>query len=67
LQRDGAPHSLGGALELDQQIIVDRPYDPTGMLGDFGVNELIAMGLQLFEGALLVCSDQLRLAHHFSS
>jgi hypothetical protein len=58
LQLDGAPHSLGRALELDQQIIVDRPYDPTGMLGDFGINELLAMGLQLFESALLVRSDQ---------
>jgi len=67
LQFGGAPHRLGGALELDEQIIAGRPYDPTRMLGDFGIDELIAMCLQLFESALLVRSDQPRIAHHFGS
>jgi hypothetical protein len=67
LQLDGAPHSLGRAVELDKQIIAGRLYDAARMLGDFGKHESIAMCLQLFESAVLVRADQSRVAHDFSS
>jgi hypothetical protein len=37
------------------------------MLGDFGIYELIAMCFQLFASALVVRSEQARVARHLSS
>jgi hypothetical protein len=37
------------------------------MLGDFGIDEFIAICLELFESALLIRLDQLSIPHHFSS
>ncbi len=67
LHRDGAQHRLDDAGEFDQHTIAGEFDDPPVMLVDLGVDELAAMRLEAFVGALLVCPHQARIAHHIGS
>lgn len=58
LHLDGAPHRLGRASELDEQTVAGRSYNATVIFRNLSICEIMAICLQPFEGAFLVCFDQ---------
>src|SRR5207247_4798418 len=58
LHRDGAAHRVDDAAELDQHPVAGGLDDATLVLGDAGIDQLIAVSLKTRERAFLVLTDQ---------
>ena len=62
LDVDGAAHSIDNADEFHQHAVAGGFDDPAPVLGDLGVDEFLAMGLELAKRAFLVGAHQLAIA-----
>ena len=64
LNLNGTPNCIHHTGELDQHTVPGGLHDPTTVLGDLGVNESAAVGLELREGSLLVSAHQAAISSH---
>ena len=64
LDRDRAGDRVDGARKLAEDAVAHQLDDTPAMLGDERLDELLAVGLQAIEGALLVALHQARVADH---
>ena len=62
LNVDGAAHGIDHADEFHQHPVAGRLDDPAPVLGDLGIDEFLAMGLELAQRAFLVGAHQLAIA-----
>ena len=64
LHLGGTAHRVNDAGEFRQHPVAGSLHDPTGMLADLRVDELVAMRLEAFVRPCLVCAHQARIARH---
>src|SRR4029453_13700822 len=64
LYRLGAAYRLYSAGELDQEAVTHGLEEPSGVLGDAGLDDLGAQRLELSQRSGLVAADELRVADH---
>ena len=64
LNLGGAGHRVDDAVELDQHAVAGRLDDAAAVLGDGGIDELEAMGLEARERPRLVDLHQPAVADH---
>jgi len=64
LHLDRAAQRVDDAGELDKQSVAGGLDEATPMLGDFRIKKLTAHGLEAFEGAALVGTNEPRIARH---
>jgi hypothetical protein len=62
LNVDGATNGVDDADKFHQHPVAGGLDDPTPVLGDFGINQFLAMRLQLSKGSLFVNAHQLAVA-----
>ena len=61
LNVDGAAHSIDDADEFHQHPVARRLDDVATMLGDFGIDQFLAMGLELAKRTFLVSTHKLAI------
>ena len=64
LHANSAINSVNGAWELDQEPITRRPNNPTPMLANSGVNDLLTVILELAERSCFVNAHEATVARH---
>ena len=66
LDVDGAAHSIDNADEFHQHPIASGFDDPAPVLGDLGIDQFLAMGLELAKRTFLVGAHQLAIAGYIA-